>query len=98
MEQALLLAERGYKAKPYSGSVQLIRFHDEAWNYGPDPLMGWSGLVKGGIDVVDLEGGHITGMSPVGAPAMAAILRNSIEKSEAAILAMPSASPASSVA
>ena len=69
MEQALLLAERAYKAEPYSGSALLIRFHDEAWEYGPDPLMGWSGLVKGKIDIVDLEGGHITGMSPVGAPA-----------------------------
>ena len=85
MEQALLLAERAYKAEPYSGSALLIRFHDEAWEYGPDPLMGWSGLVKGGIDIVDLEGGHITGMSPVGAPTMVAVLRDSIDKCEAAL-------------
>jgi thioesterase domain-containing protein len=85
MEQALLLAERAYKAEPYSGSALLIRFHDEAWEYGPDPLMGWSSLVEGGIEVVDLEGGHITGMSPVGAPTMVAVLRDSIDKCEAAI-------------
>jgi thioesterase domain-containing protein/acyl carrier protein len=85
MEQALLLAERAYKPEPYSGSALLVRFHDEAWEYGPDPLIGWSGLVKGGIDIVDLEGGHITGMSPVGAPTMAATLRNCIDKCEAAI-------------
>jgi amino acid adenylation domain-containing protein len=92
MEQALLLAERGYKAEPYSGSVLLIRFHDEAWEYGPDPLMGWSGLVKGGIEIVDLEGGHITGMSPVGAPTMVAILRDCIDKCEAVLTtAIPSA-------
>jgi len=84
-EQALLLAERAYKAEPYSGSVLLLRFHDEAWEYGPDPLMGWSSLVEGGIEVVDLEGGHITGMSPVGAPTMVAGLRNSIDRCEAAI-------------
>jgi amino acid adenylation domain-containing protein len=85
MEQALLLAERAYKAEPYSGSALLIRFHDEAWEYGPDPLMGWSGLVEGGIEVVDLEGGHITGMSPVGAPIMVAVLRDAIDQREAAI-------------
>jgi amino acid adenylation domain-containing protein len=85
MEQALLLAERAYKPEPYSGSALLVRFHDEAWEYGPNPLMGWSGLVKGGIDIVDLEGGHITGMSPLGAPTMAAILRDRIDKCEAAI-------------
>ena len=83
MEQALLLAERAYKAEPYSGSALLIRFHDEAWEYGPDPLMGWSGLVKGRIDIVDLEGGHITGMSPVGAPTMVAALKDSIDQCEA---------------
>jgi amino acid adenylation domain-containing protein len=85
MEQALLLAERAYKAEPYSGSVLLIRFHDEAWEYGPDPLMGWSGLVTGGIDIVDLEGGHLTGMSPVGASTIVAVLRDCIDKCEAAI-------------
>jgi thioesterase domain-containing protein len=75
MEQALLLAERAYEGKPYAGSALLIRFHDEAWNYGPDPLMGWSTLVQGGIHVVDLPGGHITGMGPVGALLMASLLR-----------------------
>jgi len=85
MEQALLLAERAYKPEPYAGSALLIRFHDEAWEYGPDPLIGWSGLVKGGIDVVDLDGGHITGMGPIGAPVMAATLRDHILKCEAAI-------------
>jgi thioesterase domain-containing protein len=98
MEQALLLAERGYKAEPYSGSALLIRFHDEAWEYGPDPLMGWSGLVEGGIDVVDLEGGHITGMSPLGAPIMVAALKATIDKCEAAISSTAPSSPEPSVA
>ena len=98
MEQALLLAERAYKAEPYSGSVLLIRFHDEAWEYGPDPLMGSSGLVEGGIEVVDLEGGHLTGMSPVGAPTMVAILRDSIERCEAAISTTTPSSPESGAA
>ena len=82
MEQALLLAERAYEGEPYAGSALLIRFHDEAWQFGPDPLMGWSGLVNGGIDVVDLPGGHITGMGPVGAPVMVALLNRHMEKSE----------------
>ncbi len=82
MEQALLLAERAYEGKPYPGPALLIRFHDEAWQFGPDPLMGWSGLVNGGIDVVDLPGGHITGMGPFGAPGMVAVLNSYMEKSE----------------
>ena len=93
LEQALLLAERAYKAEPYSGSALLIRFHDEAWEYGPDPLMGWSGLVEGGIEVVDLEGGHITGMSPLGAPSMVAVLRDAIDKCEVMITIGPIVAP-----
>ena len=85
MEQALLLAERTYKPEPYSGSALLIRFHDEARQYGPDPLMGWSGLVKGGIDVVDLEGGHITGMHSLSAPTMVAVLRDHMDHCETPI-------------
>jgi thioesterase domain-containing protein len=89
VEQALLLAERSYRAEPYGGPVLLIRFHDEAWDYGPDPLMGWSGLVKGGLTVVDLEGGHITGMSPEGAPTIVSVLKDCIERCEAAVSQMP---------
>ena len=93
MEQTLLLAERTYKAEPYAGSALLIRFHDEAWQYGPDPLMGWSGLIKGGIDVVDLKGGHITGMRSLSTPTMVAVLRDHMDHSEAPISMTGVASP-----
>jgi len=86
-EQALLLAERAYKGGLYSGSALLIRFHDEAWKFGPNPLMGWSGLVQGGLEVIDLAGGHITGMSALRAPAMAKLLKGHMEACEAARLA-----------
>ena len=86
-EQALLLAERSYRGGPYSGSALLIRFHDEAWKFGPNPLMGWSGLVQGGLEVIDLDGGHITGMGLLRAPAMAKLLSGHIEAREAAYLA-----------
>jgi len=83
VEQALLLAERAYQGELYSGSALLCRFHDEAWKFGPDPLMGWSGLVKGGLDVVEFDGGHITGMGPERAPVMVAVLSRHMEKAEA---------------
>jgi hypothetical protein len=98
MEQALLLAERAYEAEPYSGSVLLIRFHDEAWEYGPDPLMGWSSLVRGGIKAIDLEGGHVTGMGPRGAPTMAGVLRDYIEACEVTISATAPSSAEPNVA
>ena len=87
MEEALFLAERSYKGEPYSGSALLIRFHDEAAKFGPDPFLGWSGLVQGGLEVIDLDGGHITGMSPQRSPAIAKLLSGHIEAREAACLA-----------
>jgi surfactin family lipopeptide synthetase A len=83
-EQTLFLAERAYKPEPFPGAALLVRFRDEAWDYGPDPLMGWSSLIQGGIEVVDLEGGHMSGMRPEGAPAMVAMLKLAMEKCEAA--------------
>jgi thioesterase domain-containing protein len=96
--EALLMAEHSYQAEPYEGSVLLMRFHDEAWAYGPDPLMGWSGLVKGDLNVVDLEGGHITGMTPAGAPTIVSVLRDYIQKYEAGVSQMPPSSAEKTVA
>jgi amino acid adenylation domain-containing protein len=75
LEQALLLAEKSYRPQPYPGSALLVRFHDEAWAFGPDPLMGWSTLIQAGIEVIDFPGGHITGMGPARASNLAAILK-----------------------
>ncbi|HEY1950967.1 MAG TPA: amino acid adenylation domain-containing protein [Bryobacteraceae bacterium] len=80
LQQALFLAESDYRPQPYSGRVVLLRFHDEAWKFGPDPLMGWGGLVQGGIEVFDFPGGHITGMSSARAARVANILKSRMEK------------------
>jgi thioesterase domain-containing protein len=58
LEQILFLAENLYRPTTYSGSALLLRFRDEAWPFGPDPLMGWGGLVLSRLDVVDFPGGH----------------------------------------
>jgi amino acid adenylation domain-containing protein len=86
MEQCILLAESTYRPQPYGGSVLLLRFHNEAWKFGPDPLMGWGEVAKGDLEVVDLPGGHMTGMGPVMAPQLAALLKSRMEKAELAAL------------
>jgi thioesterase domain-containing protein len=84
MEQTLWLAQSAYYPQPYKGSALLVRFHDEAWMYGPDPLMGWGAVVRGGIDVLDLPGGHLSGISGARVPPLVDILRRKIEEAEAA--------------
>jgi thioesterase domain-containing protein len=83
LEQILLLADNTYRPTPYSGSALLLRFHDEAWAFGPDPLMGWSSLVQSRLAVVDFPGGHITGMEPSRARRLADILKAQMAKNEA---------------
>jgi amino acid adenylation domain-containing protein len=85
LEQTLILAEGRYDPGFYAGSALLLRFQDEAWQFGPDPLMGWSTLVRGNLEVVDFPGGHITGMSPARAPQLANLLRSRMECAETAI-------------
>ncbi len=82
LEQSLLLAESSYRPQPYGGSALLLRFHDEAWKFGPNPLLGWGSLVKGQLEVVDLPGGHMTGMVPALAPGLAELLNSRMEIAE----------------
>jgi thioesterase domain-containing protein len=83
LEQILLLADNTYRPTPYLGAALLFRFHDEAWAFGPDPLMGWSSLVQSCLAVVDFPGGHITGMEPSRARRLADILKAQIAQNEA---------------
>jgi thioesterase domain-containing protein len=62
LQQILFLADNTYRPTPYSGSALLLRFHDQAWAFGPDPLMGWSSLLQSHLAVADVPGGHATGM------------------------------------
>ncbi len=84
MEQTLWLAQTAYYPQPYKGSALLVRFHDEAWRFGPDPLMGWGNVVRGGVDVIDLPGGRISGMNGARVPQLVDILRRKIEEADAA--------------
>ncbi len=74
MEQALRLSEKAYRPEPYAGKVLMLRFRDEGSHIGPNPLLGWDGFVLGGIEIVDMPGGHTTGMDARNAPLMAAEL------------------------
>jgi thioesterase domain-containing protein len=83
LEEILHLADAIYRPAPYPGSALLLRFHDEAWAFGPDPFMGWSSLVQSRLVVIDFPGGHITGMEPSRARRLADILKDQMAQHEA---------------
>jgi thioesterase domain-containing protein len=82
VEEALMLTEKAYKPQSYAENALLLRFQDEALELSEDPLMGWGGLVKGGLEVIDVPGGHLSGMRAEAAPNLASILRARMEKFE----------------
>jgi thioesterase domain-containing protein len=81
-QESEITLENSYRPQPYSGSALLLRFRDEAWRYGPDPLMGWGRLITEGIEAVDVPGGHFTGMSPSAAPNLVSIMKSRMENIE----------------
>ncbi|HIK09325.1 MAG TPA: amino acid adenylation domain-containing protein [Oscillatoriaceae cyanobacterium M33_DOE_052] len=60
IKQANHQAARAYKLQPYPGVVTLfraaVRYDTVAWKL--DPLLGWGPLAGGGLQVIDVPGGH----------------------------------------
>ncbi len=54
-----LIKNNDYVIKPYPGKVILIKGKGSRMGFWyRDPQMGWSAYVKGGIELVELEGDH----------------------------------------
>jgi aspartate racemase len=49
-----------YRPEPYPGRITLFKAAEEAAEYGPDPKMGWGGLARGGVEVVEVPGDHMS--------------------------------------
>jgi thioesterase domain-containing protein len=52
-----------YRPGVYPGRITLFRASEQPTGCYPDPLLGWRGLAAGGIEEVDIEGGHADIMS-----------------------------------
>ncbi len=58
-EKMGLIKNNDYVIKPYPGKVILIKGKGSRMGFWyRDPQMGWSAYVKGGIELVELEGDH----------------------------------------
>ncbi|MFP3915047.1 MAG: non-ribosomal peptide synthetase [Actinomycetota bacterium] len=51
-------AYQGYSFGPYPGDVLQIRAHHQPRGIVPDPSLGWSDLVEGRLDLVEVDGYH----------------------------------------
>ena len=59
VEEAFLLALRNYVPQTYDGDANLFRAKDELCSYS-DPTLGWGGLIKGRLDILEISGDHDT--------------------------------------
>ena len=88
---AIERAVRDYHPRPYPGSVTLFRATDRSVTRTYTRTLGWGGLARGGIRVIDVAGTHSTVLRPGSEPPMAAKLRACLDELAAGEERAPSA-------
>jgi thioesterase domain-containing protein len=53
-----------YQMRPYPGSMLLFRASEKSLRGARDPYAGWKGLAKGGVEVCEIPGGHVSILAP----------------------------------
>jgi thioesterase domain-containing protein len=59
-QNAIVLASRSYRPRPYSGVVTLFRAGKQPTGIYPDPTLGWGELVTDRIEIYEVPGTHGT--------------------------------------
>ncbi len=49
-----------YQMRPYAGPMVLFRASEKSLRGARDPYAGWKGLAKGGVEVCEIPGGHVS--------------------------------------
>ncbi len=79
--KANLISSIHYKPGPYSGRVTLFKTRPNAFTRFQGPMEeGLRGLVKGGVDVVEIPGNHMTLLDTENVPRLAELLRAAIQR------------------
>jgi len=58
--QAQTIAARRYRAKPHTGRAVLFRTKGSASSPPNDPTRGWGKLIRGGLEIQEIPGDHLT--------------------------------------
>jgi thioesterase domain-containing protein len=72
-----------YEPQPYPGAITLVRALRRVFRPGvddTDPLMGWASLVRGGVDVAQLDCAHVEILNAEHAAALAALLAERLQR------------------
>ena len=77
-EEAFLLAFKRYQPQPYFGDATLFRAGDGAEYL--DPELGWTGIIRGRLDIQEVSGDHDTILQEPHIGMLARLLENCLEK------------------
>jgi thioesterase domain-containing protein len=77
------LATRKYEARPWAGTITLFRAVAQPHPEMPWDL-GWSAVAEGGVEVIDVPGGHFALLHEPNVQTLAARLRKRLERRDAA--------------
>jgi amino acid adenylation domain-containing protein len=83
VEEAFLLALRHYVPQTYDGDANLFRAKDELCSYS-DPTLGWGGLIKGRLEVLEISGDHDTILHEPHIGTLARVLNSCLDAVQAA--------------
>jgi len=82
LEGSQAFAGENYVGRPYSGSLTLFRSADrppnEPWSY----QLGWENIVRGGVEVHEVQGDHLTIYSGANIETLAKKLRSCLERAQ----------------
>lgn len=84
LKKANVQAAQAYAPRPYAGALTLFRAQRQRVTATPDPYLGWSQLVTGGIEIHEIPGDHYCMFAPPHSHILATHLRACLEKAQRA--------------
>ncbi len=73
-----------YHPKPYEGAVTLFRASEKSLRGVHDETAGWKGLALGGLEIFEIQGGHVSILSEPQVDVLAAKLTECLERARSA--------------
>jgi thioesterase domain-containing protein len=83
------VAHRAHRPRGVLRHAQVVLYRASIGNGAPDdmpffeqfrdPALGWNGRVEGGVDIVVVDGGHVTALREPHVNALAVALREAVE-------------------
>jgi hypothetical protein len=71
-----------YRPEPYPGRITLFKAAEEEAEFGPDPELGWGGVARGGVEVFEVPGDHISILDQPRVAELADRLRGCLEATQ----------------